>query len=210
MPFYTYPLIYAISIVVGLINYKKYKDNKFLKLFLYFLIYSFLSEVIAISVYLYFWKPTSSVYSTWNILNLFFYGYFIFNGIRSKQLKRFIKILIAIFIVVTTINIVFFTHFFSESMVYNTLFSKSLVAIFTIFYFFDILKSDEILNIDKSLSFWILLGVFLYNVGFVPAFALVKYISFFGIFVYITFGLNIIMHLCFITGFIVSKKEFNN
>jgi len=209
MPFYTFPLIYAISIVAGFINYNKYKHNKFLKLFLYFLIYSFFTEVIGIYVGLYLWKSNSSVYSTWNILNFLFYGYFIYNGIRSKKSKKFIKIITAIFIIVTTINIVFFTRFFIDPMINNTLFSKSLVSIFIIFYFFDILKSDKILNINKSLYFWILLGAFLYNVGFVPAFALVKYTSFFGVFKYITFGLNIIMNLCFITGFIVSKKEFN-
>lgn len=210
MPFSTFPLIYAISIVVGFINYKKYKQNKFLKLFLYFLIYTFFSEVIAVFVSQHLVKSTSSIYSTWNILNLLFYAYFIYNGIISKKRKKLLKIIVAIFIVITAINIAFFTQYFTQPMIYNTLFIKSLIVVFCIIYFMDILNSDEFLNINKSLFFWILLGAFLYNIGFVPAFALVKYTSFYGAFQYITFGLNVIMHLCFITGFIVSKKEFNN
>lgn len=74
----------------------------------------------------------------------------------------------------------------------------------------ELLESDEVLSIKNSLFFWIALGVFLYNLGFLPAFALFKFITVFGMFQYITFILNIIMHSCYITGFIISKKENNS
>jgi hypothetical protein len=74
----------------------------------------------------------------------------------------------------------------------------------------EVLESDEVLNIKNSLFFWIAFGEFLYNLGFLPAIALFKFITVFGMFQYITFILNIIMHSCYITGFIISKKENNS
>jgi hypothetical protein len=38
MPIYTYPLIYAFSILVGILNFRKYSHSKYLKYFLHFLI----------------------------------------------------------------------------------------------------------------------------------------------------------------------------
>lgn len=58
--------------------------------------------------------------------------------------------------------------------------------------------------------FWISIGVLLYNIGFIPVFVIAELIDFRGVFMYITFALNIILSLCFISGFVISKKEFNN
>ena len=46
MPIYLYPLIYSISILVGLFNFQKFSHNKPLRFFLYFLIYTLISEII--------------------------------------------------------------------------------------------------------------------------------------------------------------------
>ena len=64
-------------------------------------------------------------------------------------------------------------------------------------------------NLKEYMFFWISLGVFLYVIVFIPVFIIAELIEYKGAFRYITFGLNIIMSLCFITGFIISKKEYN-
>jgi len=77
-------------------------------------------------------------------------------------------------------------------------------------YFSELLNSDRIISIQKTMTFWISLGVLIYALGYIPVFIIGEFIDYQGIFRSITFGLNIFMSLCFITGFIVSKKEFNN
>lgn len=210
MPIYTYPLIYAISILVGLFSYKKLSHNKYLKYFIYFLIYTFFSEVVGLYLGRYLVVPNNIVYNTWQIVNFLFFSFFFLSRITGKKKRLFIKLLVFIFITVTLINVIFFGHYVKHLLLNNAIFAKFLVVILTITYFIEVLESDDVLNIKNSLFFWIALGEFLYNLGFLPAFALFKFITVFGMFQYITFILNIIMHSCYITGFIISKKEYNS
>ena len=76
-------------------------------------------------------------------------------------------------------------------------------------YFSELLQSDKILNINKSIYFWISLGVLLFNIGFIPVNIFAEFISFNGVFNIVAIFLNVLMAGCFITGFIVSKKEFD-
>lgn len=209
MPIYTYPLIYLMVIIVGVFNYKKYSQNKYLKYFLFFLIYSLLTEIIGAYFGRVLVVKNNSIYNTWNIVNFLFYSFFFLSKISNKRKRNFIRILQFIFIIFTIINVLFFSSFFTEVLISNSILGKSLVAITIIVYFSELLESDQILSIQKSLFFWIGLGAFLYNLGFIPAFALFNYTSIYGSLKFITLGLNIVMSSCFITGFIVSKKEYN-
>ncbi|SDW08439.1 hypothetical protein SAMN05444411_10141 [Lutibacter oricola] len=208
MPYYTYPLLYLLTILVGIYNYKKYSQNKYLKLFLFFLIYTCISESFGVYLYLVLKIKTNFIYSIWNIVSFIFYAIFFLSIIKNVNRKNSIKALILLFSVITIINI-FLNGIIEIPLINNMILAKFLIAISVIIYFIEIIKSDEILTIQKSLFFWVSLGIFIYNIGFLPGFALVKYTSFVGMFKYITFGLNILMHLSFIAGFIVSKKEFN-
>jgi hypothetical protein len=130
-------------------------------------------------------------------------------SIHNENKKKFIKGLIAFFVIVTTINIIFFSNYITQVLIYNNILGKFLILIAIIIYFTDLIKSDAILNIKESLLFWISVGVFMYAIGFIPVYVIAQLIDFQGVFRHITFALNIIMNLCFITGFIASKKEFN-
>lgn len=208
-PIYTFVIIYGVSVLIGLLTYSKYAHKTELKMFLGFLIYSLLTELVGAYLGRVLIKNTNYIYNTWYIVNFFFYAYFILSRLKSKQKRIFIWSLVGIFFIVTFINIGFYAGLIKYVLVKNSIFGNLLIAIMIIIYFVELLRSDEILNIQKSLFFWICLGAFLMNLVLVPAFKLVYYTSFVGMFRYIVFGLNIIMHLCFITGFIISKKEYN-
>lgn len=209
LPIYTYIIIYGISVIVGLLTYSKYAHKTALKVFLGFLIYSLLTELLGTYLGRILVVNNNYVYNIWNIVAFFFYAYFVLSSVKERKRRIFIKLLVGIFFIVTFINIVFYAGLIKYILVRNNVFAKSLIVIMILIYFIELLQSDEILNIKKSLFFWICLGVFLYNLVFLPAMSLVWYTSFFGMFAYIVLGLNIIMHFCFITGFIASKKEFN-
>jgi len=210
MPIYTYPLIYLTVIIVGVFNYKKYSQNKYLKYFLFFLIYSFLTEIIGSYVARVLVVKNNFIYNTWDIVNFLFYSYFFLSKISNKRKRKFVKILQFVFISFTIINLLFYSHFVNEVLISNAILTGSLVSIIVIVFFTELLESDQILTIQKSLFFWVGLGVFLFNLVFLPAFSLLKYTSVNGSWKYITLGLNIVMGSCFIIGFIVSKKEYNN
>jgi len=209
LPIYTFVILYGVSVLIGLLTYSKYAHKTELKVFLGFLIYSLLTELLGTYLGRVLVVNNNYVYNVWNIVNFFFYAYLIVSRLTERKRRMFIWFLIGIFFIVTFINIVFYAGITRWLLVKNSTFAKTLIVIMIIVYFIELLQSDEILNIQKSLFFWICLGAFLMNLAFVPALTLVYYTSFEGMFRYITFGLNIIMHACFITGFIISKKEYN-
>ncbi|WP_144439123.1 hypothetical protein [Lutibacter profundi] len=62
---------------------------------------------------------------------------------------------------------------------------------------------------NKLLLFWISIGLLLFYVGILPIIIMSSFLEYRGLFDYIILLLNIIMYGCFITGFLVSKKEYN-
>ena len=210
MPVYIYPIIYSIILVFGILNYFKFNQNLYLKAFLYFLIYSFLTEVIGTYVIRVLEIPSFFVYNTWVIVSNIFYFLFFLSKIKGLKLRKVIMTMLMIFILFTVINILFIKNYFDESLIYNNILGKILISVVIMIYYTEVLKSNDILSFQKSLFFWISIGVLLYNIGFVPVFVIAELIDFTGVFRYIAFALNIVLSFCFITGFIVSKKEYNN
>jgi hypothetical protein len=209
MPVYIYPIIYSIIIAFGIFNYSKFKQNCYLKAFLFFLIYSFLTELTGTYVIRVLKIPSFFVYNTWVIASNIFYFLFFLSKIKELKLRKVSISMLVIFVLFTVINILFFKNYFNESLIYINILGKILTSVIIMIYYTEVLKSNDLLYFQKSLFFWISIGVLLYNIGFVPVFIIAELIDFTGIFRYIAFALNIILSLCFITGFIVSKKEYN-
>lgn len=200
---------YLLLIVLGFYNYKKIRESFPLKMFLFFLVYSFFTEVAGM-VFAYYLKiNTAFVYNSWNIVSYLFYTYFFVSKISNQTKKLVIKSFAALFIGLIIINALFFQNYVNHIFSNNIILGKILMIVTIMIYFTELLKSDLILNIKESLFFWISIGVFIYSIGFIPVFVIAEYISFQGAFRYITFGLNIFMSLCFIMGFLISKKQYN-
>lgn len=207
---YFFVFNYLLIILVGLFYYDKLKQSLPLKLFFGFLIYSLVTEITG-TYFAYFAKINNAViYNSWNIVNYLFFSFFFWTRVKLSIKRKLIVGFAILFIALELVNILFFQNFLTAVYRYNSVLGKILIAILIMIYFTELLKSDTILNIKESMFFWISLGVFLYVIGFIPVFIIAELIEYKGIFEYITFGLNIAMSLCFITGFIISKKEFNS
>ncbi len=115
-----------------------------------------------------------------------------------------------IYTVITIIDISFFTNFIERSMDYNIIIGSIIIVVVVLIYLTELLQDDAILNLKGSMFFWISLGALLFNIGFIPVFVIAEFISYSGVFRIITLILNLLMAGCFITGFIISKKEFNS
>lgn len=206
---YFFIVNYFVIIAFAIFFYKKYAHSTQLKLFLYFLIYSFFTEVVGTYCATVLKTPTFFIYHTWIILSIFFYGLFFLTSLKNANARAVIKGLLVFYLIYTIINVSFFKDFVNQPLIDNIIIGRILIVIFVLLYFSELLNSDAILNIKKSLVFWIGIGVLFYNIGFIPVYVIGEYISFRGVFRYISFGLNIIMSVCFITGFLMSKKQYN-
>ncbi|GGK38235.1 hypothetical protein E2488_10325 [Gramella jeungdoensis] len=193
----------------GFINYSKIRDSLYIKLFLIFIAYSLLTEISAFIIGVLLRINTFPIYNTWNLMNHFFYLFFFLHLLQNSLKRKILKFIIGIYAVFTAVVISFYVDFLSKFLSINSVIGSILIVISIMIYFSELLQSDEILNLKKSIYFWISLGVLLFNIGFIPVYIIAEFIVFGGVFKIITFFLNLLMISCFVTGFIVSKKEYN-
>lgn len=200
---------YLLIIIVGFVFWNKLKQSLPLKLWFYFLIYSFLTEITANWFSSIYHSRAIEIYNTWWLVNSFFYMLFFLMKVKKKIKRQVIQGFIVMFGVFVTTSILFFRNYSSEYLVESFILGQLLVVLSIMMYYTELLKSDAVLNIKYSLFFWISIGVLIFNIGLLPVFVIGELIDWQGIFNYIILGLNMILSLCFISGFIMSKKEYN-
>lgn len=177
-------------------------------MWLYFLIYSFLNESIGRYIIETYRVRTIIGSNTWSILNVLFYMFLYIYNIKNLLRKRTIISLGSVFILMNIIML-FYIDYTKEYFVYSSIVGQFFIVVTIMIYFVEVLKSEVILNIQKSLIFWISLGALIFNIGLLPVFVIGELIDWQGVFKYIVLIMNILMAASFITGFVVSKKEFN-
>lgn len=153
---------------------------------------------------------TFLIYNIWSIVSFYFYMFFFLSLLKITKRRNIVKFLISSYSLYTFFELCFVSDFLNKSLDLNTIIGSLLLVIVVLIYFSELLQDDALLNLKETIFFWIGMGVLLFNIGFIPVFVIAEYISFGGVFRIITLVLNLLMASCFITGFIVSKKENNS
>ncbi|RPD96023.1 hypothetical protein EGM88_11190 [Aureibaculum marinum] len=205
--------------LVGTIFYFKYKNTSF-KYILFVLWLIVLTEVLG-----YFYEELGIYYTDNNgdVYNLFLYNllsfiifpvYYLiyYRTLKNTTYKKIIKFFIIIFITLCAINWLFFQNFFTENMLYPRIIANLFLTISIIFYFVELLKSDKIINFQRSIPFWVSVGLLIYYTSTIP-FTVVQNSYMFSsesatIKIFIMRSLlSTAMYLIFTFGFIWSTKE---
>lgn len=201
-----------LAFISGILFYKKYFNTP-LKYFLILLgimtsielYYTFVTDVLHQTI-----QNNTAVYNVLSVVEFSTYFY-LFRCFSKKRVhKKTISFLALCYAIAVLVNFSFFQKLSSTGSFH--LYTYALGALFLVIvislYLIEILKSDEVLNIKKSLLFWISSGLMIYYVGVLPFWIGLPYIpqeelKNAG---YILFSLSIIMYSCFIFGFICSKR----
>ena len=203
---YSYIGLYTVILIIGFYHFKKYKHSALLKWWLGFLVYSFLTELLSRYIIEMYRMRAIIIYNSWLVLNAIFYMLFYFYKVNNVIGKWILLSLISVYLVFFGFQ--FFTlNYTKDYFVYTWIAGQLFVVVAVFVYFAELLNSDQIINIRKSLFFWISLGVLIFNVILLPVFVIGELIDWQGIFEYIIFGANIILSLCFITGFVLISKD---
>lgn len=208
-PKYIFVLIYLISVGVALAHYKKIKGTKMMY-FLYILLLGLMAESAGYYVGYYAdHKNTFPIYSVYKLLSMSIYFFLFRSYVQNKTKKKIILGLYISLVIVGIFNAIFVYPSFLVYHLNTWIYGSICFLIVIIIYLFDLLKTDVILNIKNVLLFWVSIGNLLFIIGFLPVFALSTYFNYNGIWDYTVFSLNVLMHTCFIIGFLISKKEYN-
>jgi len=207
-----------LSAIIGTIYFYKYRHTH-LKYFLYLLWYITLTEFTgwyaADNQVLGFFDEEGRHYNLWmyNLLrfitfNTLFYIYF--KSLQQSKYKKWIKIFAMSYIVIYFINWSFIQSFIYEWSELPKVLGSLFLVISIIFYFIELLKSEQIIIYYKRLLFWISIGLVLFYSGTIPftikttKYALLKGIHNLFLIVWI---LALIMYLIFTFGFIWCNNE---
>lgn len=196
-----------VTAIIAAVLFKKYIASKE-KYFLYFLWFTLIFEIIgAVMRYVFEWQ-TIGYYNFYILISFLFYYHWYYTIIQSKSIKNVVLIFSVLFLGVALYNLLFQSWF--EYHQYTFIVGALLTLVCTIFHFWQLLHSDEILELKYKLSFWISTGLLLFNIGMVPFMLLSHHLNFKGNSYYlILITLNVILYGCYIIGFLWTKEKYN-
>lgn len=164
----------AMATISGIFSYKKYKDSVS-KYFIWFLFYLMICDSISgyknyiDNGFLDFLKgtvfATNHWWSTsfWKVGAIVFFSFYYFRVLKRRYFKNIIKICGTLFFVFCLVYIsINWNEFFYQFFPIISVLGALVVFLCTVFYFIEILQSERILTIHKSLSFYISVAIFIW------------------------------------------------
>lgn len=202
----------CIAAITGLFFLFSYRTKGLLKWFSIFLIYIFINDIIGYNTRHLF--PNSNNLILYNIsttLTFLFLFFIYYQYTKEKTNKRFILYFMVLYIITLFIS-GFYENYLDQLQSIPFLLGSFLLMTSIIFYYAELLKSEQIQEINKDLLFWISVGLLIYYVGKIP-FRMVRdyyanHTDFSTLFI-LNSIFTIIMNSCFITGFLIHKKTIS-
>lgn len=197
------------------------------KLFVRFLCYIFLVESFNLySTYAYFnnfetlsfLKDSPFRRNYWigninKIVSYIVYCHFFLLQFSSAKFKKVFKILIGIFVISSTINLVVTDVYFYAYSSYSTIFGTLLLMLIIIAYYYELLISDKILNSFKSLSFYVSFIALIWYLTTTPLFIYSNYfnedksVEFVAIYRTVLVSANVFMYGGYIITFLILSRK---
>ncbi|MFK5973047.1 MAG: hypothetical protein QM485_07175 [Flavobacteriaceae bacterium] len=196
-----------VTAVLATVLFKKYTDSRE-KYFLYFLWFTVFVEIGGALMRYVFSVENFWLYNFYMVISFLFYFYWYYLILKQKNVQRTVLVFSVVFTGVALWNLVF--QSWAEYHQYTFVVGALFTLIVTVFHFWQLLYSNQILVIQYKLSFWISSGLLLFYIGMVPLMLLSRYFKLTGSSYYILIiSLNGILYGCYIIGFLWTKEKYN-
>ncbi len=214
-----------ISAIVGTIFISKYRANKLTRYFVYFLWLNFFIEIfgklpglIKTINSLSFLKGTFLEHNMWmyNIYTIFGYVFYIIYfkyNLHLKSFKKILNLLLVVFFISSVVHFSLTDVFFKRHSFFPMIIGTFSLLIAVFFYFYEILRSDKILDFNKDLVFYVAIGALVFHLCAPPLFIYSGYYNlnnmkdFVQIRRIILYSAIIFMYTCYTIGFIVCFRK---
>lgn len=165
----------ALALVFSLFAYKKRSKKQFyLKLFLPFLLITFVIE--SYSIYLwYIGGSNQNLYNYFTTFEFCFYQLILSYIITNHRIKKAIIYILIFYLPLTLINILLIQRGKFHSITYSV--GCLLIVIFCIYYFFELFRLPNSINLKKEPSFWVCSGLLFYYCCSLPLFGAINFFS---------------------------------
>lgn len=152
------------------------------------------------------------IFNIFIILNFTFFIYYCGSYLEGRVIRSLVKYS-AISYVISAIGYLLLTDiYFIETSQFSIIVGTLLLFVVIILFYFQLLKSDKILNLKYFLPFYISIGVLIFNLCITPLDIFSEFYSnkntIFWKFKNIAFLLsNLFMYSCFILGFLICRRK---
>lgn len=192
----------AAFIAAG-ITWNNYK-NTTQRNFIFFLGFVLIIEFLGYTIPLLFGIKSQFVYNIYTIFSFYFYLYW-FNSILNK------KFLIKIFAIIFSISIVLallFENFLLRLWRVPLTTGTFLILMCSGIFYYDLLNSNDIFKYQKSQKFWIVTGILVFYIAFLPIQLFQPYLQVSSLSYRIPLTiLNILMYGLIAISFLCLKKD---
>jgi hypothetical protein len=198
----------VVTAIFAALYFYKYKNSS-LNILLPFFIYLCLNEYFGMWYSNHINTNNSVVYNLYNIIEITVFITVYKNSLQTIRAKQNLSVLLLVYYFAVIINC-FFATFTNEVFTNAYLLGTVFIIYAIVLYFGEILGSDKIIFINKSLLFWISTGLLISYVPNIPFSVVIKYYLNSPTIPYIydlMFLITILTNLLFIIGFICSNKE---
>ena len=160
--------------MASLTGYFQVKDQRYLRVFPFFLLLTILVEIISQYLMSQGKRPTI-LYSFFTSFEFVFYVYILREIIQSKRMKKYILIALWIFVLALFINFLFLqkTYLFS-SLTYSV--GCLLIAVGCIYFFYELFQQPHSVNLVRLPAFWICSGLLFYYTCTFPIYGILNFI----------------------------------
>ena len=190
------------------INYKKFKGSKE-KYFLHFLWFTLIIDLIGDILGDFYEVENYFIYNLYMLVSFPFFYYWYFSILQKRIHKTYVIMFSSVFLLTAFWNLIdqSWEVYHKYTFVTGALFTLTCA----IFHFWQLLNSDEVLEVKYKLSFWISTGLLLFNMGMIPFMLLSEYFDFSSnaYYFFVIIGLNLILYGCYSLGFLWTKEKYN-
>lgn len=200
-----------LSAIPGVFFYNKLPNNK-AKSLLYFIWLAFIIDYIGTNFNNWTGKVNYPIYNFYILISFTYYIVLLKLLLIKIRNQRIASVSLIIYVLFYGFNFLFVQRNLASPFTYVFVVGVLIILLLSFLYLFEILNSKMILNFKRSIYFWFVIGILIFHVSFLPF----MFASLFfllenndAIFNLVLFVLNLLMHSCFVIGFIWSEKKYN-
>ena len=152
------------------------------------------------------------LFNIYIILDFVFFIYYFGSYLKGELIRRIVKYSVISYILASIGYLYVTDTYFIETSHFSNIAGTFLLLVVNILFYFQLLKSDTIVNLKYFLPFYISIGVLIFNLCIIPIDIYSEFYSgksiLFSKFKHIIYLLlNLSMYSLFILGFIICRRE---
>ncbi len=215
-----------LAALVGIICIAKYRVTSLsTRYFVYYLCLSFVVDIfgnLPTLIFkfdkLSFLKDTflyknAWLYNSYTVISILFFIFYFRSNLTNKKFRNILSVSAILFFISSIFNFLLTDVFFSVHSSFLMMIGTFLILLSVFFYFFEMLRSEKILEFNKDLVFYVAVGSTVFHLCVTPLFIYSNYYSnsissfFVEVRQVILYSAIIFMYTCFTFGLIICLRK---